>query len=65
MSDAPIGQVNGKDVYGRVRITDDDIQGHGMQPHANFELVTKVVRPDGKVTWQVMDNKHIIFSNKP
>ena len=69
VSSSSITTVNGQDVFGMFRIAPSDIAGaHPPSvPHANFQLVKQLVKPDGKVSYVQYgaNNKHIIFSDNP
>jgi hypothetical protein len=56
------------DVFSMLRITDADIAGHGLSPHANFEFVRKVIDPlTARVSYQPIKNlnKHVFFEDAP
>jgi len=68
VSSAPVGTINGREVYAQFRITDRDIAGHGLSPHANVELVYKNVLPSGKSSYTIASpdlNRHLYFSDIP
>ncbi len=68
VSSAPVGTINGRDVYAQVRITNRDTAGHGDQPHANFELVYKNNSPSGRTSYTLASreiNKHLYYLDIP
>ena len=47
----------------QLRMTDSDLggSGTGRTPHMNFESDTTVTKPNGKQSFDVQENKHILL----
>jgi len=58
------GVFRSQDGLRQVRMTDSDLApvgNHAGAAHLNFETGTSITKPNGKVTFNVTDNKHVFI----